>query len=96
MKIIFKPLLWYFLLFAGLPANAQLPEVGFIIDENTAIVITDPQIDFLSPEGGNLETSWRECNGKQYGAAHRGLVPCSSEKQYAYICISTLLLSTRP
>lgn len=32
-------------------SKPQLPEVEFVIDENTAIVITDPQIDFLSPEG---------------------------------------------
>jgi len=32
-------------------ANAQLPDPGFTIDENTAIVITDPQNDFLSPDG---------------------------------------------
>jgi nicotinamidase-related amidase len=31
--------------------QAQLPDPGFIVDENTAIVITDPQNDFLSPEG---------------------------------------------
>jgi nicotinamidase-related amidase len=30
---------------------AQLPDPGFIVDGNTAIVITDPQNDFLSPEG---------------------------------------------
>jgi len=30
---------------------AQLPDPGFIIDDNTAIVITDPQNDFLSPDG---------------------------------------------
>jgi nicotinamidase-related amidase len=30
---------------------AQLPDPGFIVDENTAIVITDPQNDFLSPNG---------------------------------------------
>ena len=30
---------------------AQLPDPGFIIDETTAIVITDPQNDFLSPQG---------------------------------------------
>lgn len=30
---------------------AQLPEPGFTIDEHTAIVITDPQSDFLSPDG---------------------------------------------
>jgi len=29
----------------------QLPEPGFSIDDRTAIVITDPQIDFLSPDG---------------------------------------------
>lgn len=32
-------------------ASAQLPDPGFTVDENTAIVITDPQVDFLSPEG---------------------------------------------
>ena len=30
---------------------AQLPDPGFEIDGNTAIVITDPQNDFLSPNG---------------------------------------------
>jgi nicotinamidase-related amidase len=29
----------------------QLPDPGFTFDENTAIVITDPQNDFLSPDG---------------------------------------------
>lgn len=32
-------------------AIAQLPEPGFEINDRTAILITDPQIDFLSPEG---------------------------------------------
>jgi nicotinamidase-related amidase len=32
-------------------AMAQLPDPGFTIDSNTAIVITDPQNDFLSPNG---------------------------------------------
>lgn len=32
-------------------AKAQLPDPGFVIDEKTAIVITDPQNDFLSPNG---------------------------------------------
>lgn len=30
---------------------AQLPDPGFVVDSNTAIVITDPQNDFLSPNG---------------------------------------------
>lgn len=32
-------------------AFAQLPDPGFEVDEHTAIVITDPQNDFLSPDG---------------------------------------------
>jgi nicotinamidase-related amidase len=32
-------------------AVAQLPDPGFVIDHTTAIVITDPQNDFLSPKG---------------------------------------------
>ncbi len=32
-------------------AFAQLPDPGFEIDEHTAVLITDPQVDFLSPEG---------------------------------------------
>lgn len=32
-------------------AFAQLPDPGFVLDNNTAIVITDPQNDFLSPNG---------------------------------------------
>ncbi|MBL4753128.1 MAG: cysteine hydrolase [Flavobacteriales bacterium] len=30
---------------------AQLPDPGFTVDDKTAIVITDPQNDFLSPDG---------------------------------------------
>jgi hypothetical protein len=33
-------------------SNARLPDPGLVIDrERTAIVIADPQNDFLSPEG---------------------------------------------
>lgn len=32
-------------------AHAQLPDPGMTIDETTALVITDPQNDFLSPDG---------------------------------------------
>ena len=40
------------LLFIGLTAvYSQLPDPGFTIDGQTAIVITDPQNDFLSPDG---------------------------------------------
>jgi len=60
---------------------AQLPDPGFVVDGTTAIVITDPQNDFLSPDGvtwgvvgesvtkngtvANLETLFKL--GKEYG-----------------------------
>ncbi len=41
-----------FLLVWATSASAQLPDPGMEIDlENTAVVITDPQNDFLSPDG---------------------------------------------
>jgi nicotinamidase-related amidase len=51
MSSFFKPFIILFLAFSSLTANAQLPDPGFVIDKNTAIVITDPQVDFLSPKG---------------------------------------------
>ena len=34
------------------PRNAELPNSGFVLDlGHAALVVTDPQIDFLSPEG---------------------------------------------
>lgn len=49
MKNVFTTLVVFTTTITGL--FAQLPEPGFIIDEHTAIVITDPQNDFLSPDG---------------------------------------------
>ena len=41
-----------FLLVLAQTATAELPDPGMEFDsQNTALVITDPQIDFLSPEG---------------------------------------------
>lgn len=53
MRIIMGALI-VFLLIAGISpvADAQLPNPGMTIDtERTALVITDPQNDFLSPDG---------------------------------------------
>ena len=33
------------------PLEAQLPDPGMVVDDRTALVITDPQNDFLSPDG---------------------------------------------
>jgi nicotinamidase-related amidase len=33
------------------PAQAQLPDPGMTVDDRTALVVTDPQNDFLSPDG---------------------------------------------
>lgn len=49
-------------------ASAVLPANGFEIDNTTAIVITDPQIDFLSPDGvswGAVGESVKENNTVQ-------------------------------
>ena len=35
----------------SIKSNAQLPDPGFVVDKTTAIVITDPQNDFLSTDG---------------------------------------------
>lgn len=36
----------------ALPGNGALPETGFVLDRSrAALVVTDPQIDFLSPKG---------------------------------------------
>ncbi len=41
-----------FLVSVAVVATGQLPDPGMTIDpENTALVVTDPQIDFLSPKG---------------------------------------------
>jgi nicotinamidase-related amidase len=36
---------------SSVPAFSQLPDPGMEIDEHTALVVTDPQNDFLSPDG---------------------------------------------
>ncbi len=53
MKSLFKisPLITAIGLFVAMKGYAQLPDPGFVIDDHTAVVITDPQNDFLSPNG---------------------------------------------
>ncbi|MFT4666226.1 MAG: nicotinamidase-related amidase [Polaribacter sp.] len=51
MKNIKHLFLVAIVLFTAQLAIAQLPDPGFVIDNTTAIVITDPQNDFLSPQG---------------------------------------------
>ena len=43
------PMIWFMAM--GHTSFAQLPDPGFSFDETTAIVITDPQNDFLNPQG---------------------------------------------
>ena len=50
-KILKTALIIFVLIGWNSNISAQLPDPGFIIDETTAIVITDPQNDFLSPQG---------------------------------------------
>lgn len=49
---VFKAMAFSGLLIAAGQANAQVPDTTMVIDvSNTAVVITDPQNDFLSPDG---------------------------------------------
>ena len=71
---------------------AQLPEPGFIIDGTTAIVITDPQNDFLSPNGvtwgvvGESVTENRtvEHIDQLFAAAHDSGIPVFISPHYYY------------
>jgi nicotinamidase-related amidase len=51
MKDLKKMLLVFFVLLIGFGVIAQLPDPGFTVNDKTALLITDPQIDFLSPDG---------------------------------------------
>ncbi len=52
MKAIFRILFMAIGIFTiSFNTYAQLPDPGFVVDKSTAIVITDPQNDFLSPDG---------------------------------------------
>jgi len=46
-----KIILGISILVMGSVALAQLPDPGFKVDDKTAVLVTDPQIDFLSPDG---------------------------------------------
>ncbi|MEQ5792915.1 isochorismatase family protein [Muricauda sp. NFXS6] len=51
-SILFNSTILMVLLTACSPSlYAQIPDPGFTVDNSTAIVITDPQNDFLSPDG---------------------------------------------
>lgn len=51
-SILFNSTILMVLLTACSPSlHAQIPDPGFTVDNSTAIVITDPQNDFLSPDG---------------------------------------------
>ena len=55
MKISNVLFAFFTLLLTAHFAVGQLPDPGFEVDDRTAILITDPQIDFLSPDGVTWE-----------------------------------------
>lgn len=50
-SLLFTRALLLLILASGKSLYAQIPDPGFTVDGSTAIVITDPQNDFLSPDG---------------------------------------------
>ena len=81
----------------SLVAAAQLPDPGMTIDkERTAIVITDPQNDFLSPDG----VMWGVV-GKSVEANHtveniETLFKLGKKKRNSGLRVPALLLSDGP
>jgi nicotinamidase-related amidase len=71
---------------------AQLPEPGFTFDDKTAIVITDPQNDFLSENGvawgavsqNVIEYKTRENLEKLFKAAAKNNIPVVVSPHYYY------------
>ncbi len=60
-------------------ATGQLPDPGMEIDpENTALVITDPQNDFLSPEGVTWGVVGKSVTANKTVENIETLKPCSS------------------
>lgn len=60
------------------PVNPALPQTGFKLDRSkAALVVIDPQNDFLSPSGASGGGFWREHHRKQHrgarGAAVQGI-----------------------
>lgn len=72
--------------------NAQLPDPGFNLDENTAIVITDPQNDFLHEDGvawGAVGQSVKENNTREnleklFQFAEENSIPVFISPHYYY------------
>jgi len=73
-------------------AKAQLPEPGFTFDQKTAIVITDPQNDFLSEKGvawgavgkNVVENKTRENLEKIFKTASEKNIPVFVSPHYYY------------
>ncbi len=83
------------LLFAFAPtAPAQLPNPGMEIDPaNTALVITDPQNDFLSPEGVTWGMVGKNVEGNRHGREPRNLVQAGQGQRHPGLHLAPLLLS---
>ena len=78
-------------------ASAQLPDPGVtIVEGRTALLITDPQNDFLSPKGVTWGRCWQERHRKQYRREYRLPVRSSQSQRHSGICLAALLLPDRP
>ncbi|MCG8419870.1 MAG: cysteine hydrolase [Proteobacteria bacterium] len=73
-------------------AAAQLPDPGMTVDGSTAVVVTDPQIDFLSPKGVTWEVVGKSVEknntvanlGRLMAAAKQHNVPLFVSPHYYY------------
>jgi hypothetical protein len=70
---------------------AQLPDPGFTVDENTAIVITDPQNDFLSPDGVTWGVVGESVTANNTVDNIEALFKIAQEKTSPYLFLRTII-----
>ena len=75
------------------PAEPALPDGGMVLDtKRTALVITDPQIDFLSEKGVTWGGRWRQRHRKQYRRKYWPLVQSRQGRRHDRGDLPALLL----
>ena len=73
-------------------ALAGLPDPGMQVDAKTALVITDPQNDFLSPDGVTWGVVGESVTANKHRAQHRNAAQDSQGARPPGLRLASLLL----
>ena len=78
------------------PEKAALPPTDVEVSvEDTAVVITDPQVDFLSPDGVTWGVVGESVTEHDTVAEHRKTCDGCQSQRHACLCVTSSLLSNR-